>query len=267
MTAGTTTVVTSGNFDEKYGKGTILEIESERMMVISYATPNATVLRGVFGTTAVGHTAPVDIYIDPRLDSIRTDILDLFNNCLVDMYPMVYVASSQTFTYNASVIGYELDAAANEVFAVTGRVGDATDKNYGVLRSWKKMTGQDTGVFTSGKAIMLHTAMPNGAPFRAHYEAQFTKLTDESDDLEADAGLRPYMVDLPYYFALSRLMVTEEQERSDTGTAVAHQRAADVPAFLALRTGDWYAARYSDLLENCRATLWRENDRSMGAGY
>jgi hypothetical protein len=75
------------------------------------------------------------------------------------------------------------------------------------------------------------------------------------------------MTDLLFYFAMNRLMVDSERGRSQMKSAQSHQRAQDTPPFLALRTGEWYQARYNERIISARSHLIREVKRIRGTGY
>ncbi len=252
--------------DYSVGERTILEIDSELVFVTAWdpGSFKADVVRGVLGTTAAAHTSGTAVAADPR--ALRSDILDLFNMCLVELFPTLYQVDADSLSYNQSTIGYEISADAHDILSVYGEVS-STAKHWEPLGDWQKATDQDTSEFTSGKAIMLRTALPHGADIRVIYTKPFTLLTSESQDLEATAGLEDYMTDLPYYFAMSRLLVTEEVERSQSNAAQNHQRAQDVPGFLALRTGEWYQARYNDLKATCYARLIKNHKKAIGGTY
>lgn len=265
---GLTTTDTQITITEDYrvGEGSVLEIEGELCLVTDWDSTNkiADVVRGWMGTTPTSHAKDTIIIVSPRI--YRFMILDLINNCLVDMYPRLFQVGSQSLSYSSSSIGYELDADADMILSVVARV-NATSGEWRRVNDWEKVTDLDTGVFTSGQAIMIRESQAFGAPIRVTYTKPFARLTAESQDLEAVAGLADYMVDLPFYFAMSRLMANEEAERSQSQSASNHQRAQDVPGFLALRTGEWYFARYTDLLNTCRARLAREHRKVMSVGY
>ena len=75
------------------------------------------------------------------------------------------------------------------------------------------------------------------------------------------------VVDLLFYFAMSRLLAADEADRADSESASSHQRAQDVPGFLALRTGEWYKARYEELLRNAIARQNEETKPLIFSGF
>ena len=168
-------------------------------------------------------------------------------------------------TYDSTKIGYDLVAGVKKILRVDAQT-DASASLWDPVFDFFLMDNA-ADEFGSGKAVMLKSSLPFGALFRVVYSKDFIDLTAEGDDLEAFSGLAPYMTDLPFYFAMSRLMVDSERQRSQIVGAVGHQRAADSPPFLALRTGEWYQARYLDHINTARARLRMETRRPMGTGY
>lgn len=262
-----TSISYSGIIDDAgWAPGTTIEIGSEMMMVLEVDTNNnvATVSRG-FLSTAVSHNANDLIFINPR--TVRSDVLDLFNDAFTDMFGEgdLFAVDAQTFTYDPTLIGYPLPVEVVEILRVDALKLDFA-KYWEPVRDWLEIDNADPNEFANGKAIMLRTALPPGE-FRVIFSKAFNPLTDESEDLEIDVGLRPYMLDLPFYYAMNRMMVDLERQRSQIESAQSHQRAQDVPPFLAIRTGEWYQARYADRLKAARSILMKEAKKDRMTGY
>jgi hypothetical protein len=250
-----------------WNAGQRVEIGTETMLVLEVDTggTDATVVRGWLDTTAADHADQSPIFLAPRL--YRADVLDLLNDCLDDMYGRdLFAVGTQDITYNSQHIGYGLDATAMRILRVDGEDDDFS-LHWKPIADYYKMDNAPLAEFPTGKAIMFKKAMPAGSRFRVVYTKRFGQITDESEDLEIVAGIQPYMADLLYYFAMNRIMVDEERTRSQIKAAQNHQRAQDVPPFLALRTGEWYQARYEDRVLTARKTLMDENRRVVMSGY
>ena len=250
-----------------WGPTTVLEVGSELMLVTEVDTENklATVVRGWLDTTKASHTTGAPIYLNPKM--MRSDLMDLINDCLEDMVGHdLYSTDVKSFTYDASLIGYDLVSGMVKVLRVDAET-DSFSKQWDTVLDWTEVDNADTTDFPSGNALMFQRALPLGASIRVVYSKPFTPVTSETDDLEGGSGLKSYMTDLPYYFILNRLMVDAERRRSQIDTAHSHQRAQDSPPFLSLRTGEWYQARYLDRINSARARLRKETKVPMGTGY
>jgi hypothetical protein len=193
------------------------------------------------------------------------DLFDLFNESLREMYPSVFQIGTENLTYNPAIIGYN-SAVTTKPIVVLARM-DSSDKEWRVLRDWSHASNMDTSEFSSGNAIMIRVALNNGAPIKVLYKTPFTEASAESDDLVSDLGLETYMVDLPFYYMMGYSLPSREIDRGRIETAQAHQRAQDVPAFLNMRTGEWYLARYFDKLREAMMEQVREIRSLAGAGY
>lgn len=250
-----------------WGVSTVAEIEDELLLVTAVNEVNntATVIRGWLGTTAASHSINLPIYLNPKM--MRSDILGLINEAIEDMMNNdLYKVNTLGLTYASGTIGMDLDQAVTKVLRVDAQ-RDATSKYWDPTSDWTFVDNADTTDFPSGKALMLRASLDLGAGVRVIYAEDLTPLSAESEDLEADGGLTSYMADIPFYFAMNRLMVDAERERSQIQGAVNHQRAQDVPAFLSLRTGEWYQARYREKVKMARDRLRREVKSNRGTGY
>jgi hypothetical protein len=256
-----------------WGPGVIVEIDTELILVldVNETSHAANVVRGWLNTTATDHAVNSPIFLAPRV--FRSDVLNLISECLTDIYPRLFrVRQTDLLNYNGGIIGYELPEDAGDVLSVQVEwSGRASGWEY--LADWEFISSGDPSVFPSGKSLQVRASLPSGARILTTYSAPFGPIVQTMPNIEddylgaAEYGLRPYMFDLPFYYAMSRLMIDEEKQRSQIDAAHAHQRSADVPAFLALRTGEWYKARYEERVLSCMWTQGSEARRVRLAGY
>jgi len=237
------------------GPGTRIEMGTEMMAVLETFQTSGTVkvLRGILGTTKTNHLVGEEFFIDPRI--YRSDILVLINDALNAMYPTLYDIGEDTFDYLTSIIGYDLPSDADGILQVRALVDSGA--NY-----WKRISDWEA----DGSVLNIRVALPSTSTIEIKYRKPFTPAELETDILD-DLGVAEYMQDCLFYYPMSRLMVAEEIDRSKTDTAQSHQRAQDVPPFLAVRTGEWYQARFLDAVRNARARLRRQVREVVTAGY
>lgn len=260
------TTVVLGSVDS-VGPTSLIELEQELIQVLSVDRTSRSIegVRGALGTTAASHSSGVAVYVDPEF--LRVEALDMVNECLRDLYPTLYQIGAEPLSYNSSQIGLNLPTLdGGYPLAVQAQV-DSTAKNWEFLADWQYMPEADTTDFAQGKALMLRVSLPSDAKVRVLYPKPFTPLTVESEDLVSDAGLKDYMLDLPYYYIVGYSMPDREVNRSQSLAAENHQRSQDVPGFLALRTGEWYLARYNEKLEEARRRLLEELRHIRRTGY
>jgi len=249
-----------------WGPGSVVEIEQELMLVKSVDTSlkTATVIRAWLNSTAASHSANLPIYVNPRVS--RTDVLDLFNDCLTAIFPRLYKVSTTTATYDGSVIGYNLPASTSHILSVQYQVNSSASQ-WEYVGDYELHQNMDTDDFAGGNAVMIRKSLPSAASVRITYAEPFTRFTAEANDLTTAVGLQDYMTDLLFYFAMNRLAVQEELENTQKKNAQQHQRSQESPPFLSVRTGEWYQARFGELLNDCKNRLKLENKPFIMSRY
>ncbi len=248
------------------GRGSIIQIGDEYMLVTATSGTGPmtlTVVRGWLGSTKAVASDKDPVYINPRV--LGTEVLDFINECIDQIYPTLCVVSTTALTYSGASIGYGLPADVGFILRVDGKF-DSSAMYWKELKDTNYNPQADTDDFPNGKALMVHVSMPSSSKMRVIYGKPFTRVANTTDDLEAVAGLQVYMTDLPYYYAMHKLMADKEVDRTDSSGASSHQRAQDVPGFLSLRTADWYKVRYRDLLQSARTRQQFEIKRGLGVG-
>ena len=261
---------TINDFMPAIGPGNIIQINDEYLLVtaVSGSSPmTITVIREWLNSTQPAtHAVGDPVYINPRVLGVQ--VIEFINEALDQMYPQLYDTGVEALTFAGASIGYNLSGAGVDGIVRVDYEHDSASKDWKELKDWEYKDNADTAEFADGKALMVRVSMVNGAKIRAVYRKAFTRISAASDDLIAIAGLQEYMTDLLFYYPMSRLLSIEEIDRSDISGAAAHQRAQDVPAFLALRTSQWYQARYDDLVQTARARLLLEiKSRGASTGY
>lgn len=257
------------DFLPNIGPGNIIQINDEYMLVTSVSGTSpmtCTVKRGWLGSTGtVTHAQNDPVYINPRVLGVQ--VIDLINESLDLLFPKLYAVDVDTLTFSGNTIGYGLSTACKGIIRVDYN-DDSASKFWKEMVDWVYKDNADTTDFPNGKAVMIQKSMVAGSGIRVMYKKAFTRIASASDDLIAVAGMSEYMTNLLFYYAMARLMSLEEVDRSDATGASAHQVAQDVPAFLALRTSQWYNKRYDDLRLEARARLLTEvKSRSAATGY
>jgi len=261
-----TTSLTYTGILPAWGPGTVIEVEEELMMVQTVDTTlkTATVIRGWLGTTAASHNSNLPIYVNPRVS--RDDILNLFNDCLTAVFPAIYKVSTTTASYDTNTIGYNVPSDVSKILSITYQL-NSTAEQWEQIGDYELVQNLATSDFAGGNAVMIRKSLPSSASIRITYASPFTRFTSESNDMTSHAGLEEYMTDLLFYFSMNRLMVQEELENTQKKNAQQHQRAQESPAFLSVRTGEWFQARFEELLQDCKNRLHLENKPFIMSRY
>ena len=211
-----------------------LSIDLEDFYVTSVAAggTSAGVLRGMYGSTAAAHTAPVTVQINPTWSN--WDIAQAVNDELVDLSSPsngLFRMQSTEFNYEATKRGYNLTATdLLDIWRVTfDYPGPATDWPVIPRARWRFDQSANTTDFASGRALIIHEGGYPGHKIRVAYKATFSPLATISDDVQAVSGLHAEAHDILSLGAAIRLMSGLEGQRALMTTQPNPRRAEDVP--------------------------------------
>ena len=156
-TTGTTLVIQG--ISSSIVKGVVIEVNSELMYVISVTSTTVSVMRGYGGSTPGTHTAGDVVRVSPKFPAHR--IIQSINDDLADLSAPsqgLFQMKTTSFTYNASVDGYDLSgltsAEIDSIYSVTyADAGSAASEPE--VSSWRLRRNRDTSSFSSGLALIL----------------------------------------------------------------------------------------------------------------
>jgi len=218
----------------RFTEGARLSIELEDMRVTSGSgTTTANVIRGMDGSTAVAHTAPVIVRVNPTWTNF--EIGQAVNDELADLSsPMngLFRVRSVDFTYNPSKQGYELSGLQDflDVWRVRYNEPGPEDVWQPVPPAyWRVDQAADTTDFPSGVQLVLKAGGHPGQTVRVSYRATFDPLVALADDVLAVAGLHNEAHDILSLGAAIRLLSGEEAHRAYTTAQANPRRADEVP--------------------------------------
>ena len=196
VSATDSTVQVSGQQSSMIQPGTVLSVELELMLVLSFnqSTGVATVERGYWGSVASQHvspsaTQPIIVYLNPRYS--RYDIGVAINDDLRSLSSPtngLFRVGVAQLTYNPVFQGYDLgDLPDNfiDILEVRYRIAPPY-RTFPAIKSWKVVRWQQNStdpVFPSGKGIILREAGWPGLPVYVTYSAPFLRFVDTSDNL------------------------------------------------------------------------------------
>lgn len=238
--------------------GALLEVDMEVMRVTAFdsASNTATVIRAMRGSTAASHSAGALVTLAPKFTrhgvfrALNSELYSLANTGLFRM-------RTNTFTYNAAVIGYELDVDdIIDVYEVRYQdVGPAIAWPRIPLKGWSFNPNADTTDFPSGKSINVRGPAQPGRKIIVTYKASFGQLTDGTTDPNSDTvGLPTSANDLLALGAGLRLIFPREVGRNFFETQGDTRRPDEVGAGAQTQAGlGWsrvYARRLKEELDN-----------------
>lgn len=206
----------------KFHDGGRLSIELEDMHVVSVSGggSGATVLRGIDGSTAVAHTAPVEVLINPPWSNFQ--VAQAVNDEIVALSSPVnalFRIRSVDFDYVASQAGYELASLQDflDVWRVRYQVSGPEMEWPTIPRSlWRVDNDADTTDFPSGVQLLLRAGGQPGQKIRVSYKATFDPLAALTDDVLAVSGVPATAHDILSLGAAIRLLSGLEAQRALT---------------------------------------------------
>jgi hypothetical protein len=254
-TTGTTLVVQG--IASSIVKGVVIEVNSELMYVISVTSTTVSVMRGYGGSTPGTHTAGDVVRVSPKFPTHR--IIDSLNDDLADLSAPnqgLFQMKTTSFTYNASVDGYDLSgltsAEIDSIYSVTyADAGSAASEPE--VSSWRLRRNRDTSSFSSGLALILYSGAWPGQTVTVSYKAPFTSITNAATARSA-TGLAATAYDLPPLGAAMALMTTTPIRREFLDAQGTSRMADEVPPGA-------ISASFRDLMGRRRARVEAEAAR------
>jgi len=254
-TTGTTLVIQG--ISSSIVKGVVIEVNSELMYVISVTSTTVSVMRGYGGSTPGTHTAGDVVRVSPKFPAHR--IIQSINDDLADLSAPsqgLFQMKTTSFTYNASVDGYDLSgltsAEIDSIYSVTyADAGSAASEPE--VSSWRLRRNRDTSSFSSGLALILYSGVWPGQTVTVSYKAPFTSITNAATARSA-TGLAATAYDLPPLGAAMALMTTTPIRREFLDAQGTSRMADEVPPGA-------ISASFRDLMGRRRARVEAESGR------
>lgn len=259
LNASTTTVTLTYDLSTSLFAGSILSVGTELMRVISVNanSKEVTVIRGWQDSDAGSHTTGDEVLINPRFT--RFDIYDAIVDEITSWWPRLFSVASYQWTVTDEDEVVELPASMADAIGVVEVRRQWTDAysatstndswptiNFRLMRG---TVGTWDAVSASGLLIRLipnHAVQRDGtihALIAQPFDVTTTTLA-ESDDLVADVGLLPSMLDLLTLGVKLRLMGDDENGRSARIVQDEPRRVEEIPPGSSLSVAQTMRANY-----------------------
>lgn len=222
-------------------EGSIIEIDSEQMYVVSLSTLTVTMLRGWNGTTAATHADNSLVYINPRF-TIAT-LLELIEEELHSWPVQLGKVATEEVSITKGEVQAELTVATGlevvrilnaQIFHDSRSTIDRRDSV-----DVKLIRDTDEDEFTSGWAIQVGSTYANSRTVQVDYLTRFdtSALTTTSTDLQTGVGLTDSQLDILLHGVMWRALVTREAGRT-AESAVQRGDTERVPPTHLLQTAE-----------------------------
>lgn len=214
-------------------RGAIISIDLEDIRVWETSALSVTVCeRAVNGTAAASHSDLASVEVRPKFSKFR--VLRAVNEDLRDLSSPVnglFQVKTVDITYNAAIQGYDLTGVTDIINLLELRWKQSgPSKNWPLIRKHALVRNMATTEFASGMAVFLYEPAFPGLAIRVRYSADFTALTNLTDDVQTVAGLPVSANDLPPIGAAIRLVAPREIKRNFTEAQYDPNRLEEVPA-------------------------------------
>lgn len=256
LTTTETVVTLTYELQASIGPGAVLSVGRElmRVVAINAAAKEATVIRGWQDSDAEAHTSGDEVLVNPRFT--RFDIYDAIVDEISSWAPNLYRVQSYQWTVTEDQETVELPTALADtlgVIEVRRQWSDDTDNTAWPRIDFRPMRGTPGTWSAATESGLLIRLIPNFATMRAGtihaligrpFDVTTATLA-EDDDLVADVGLAPSMIDLLVLGVKMRLMTDDENARSARIAQDEPRRTEEVPAGASLTVGQTLRANYA----------------------
>lgn len=233
INSSTTSVLTGYTPTPDLAIGSVIELDYEQMLVMNLSGSTLTVLRGWNNTDAVGHTANIPMYVEPRFPKQA-----IFNEVVQELRAIpraIFKVVTTTLNFPANINQVDLSGATGEVF----RILDAERKSFdgNGYPSFSLVTrlvrNQATTDYASGYSIQIDRGRfyKQAVQVRVTYAKTLdTTSLSTATDLQTTVGLPISAEDILTFGAASRLMYDKEALRLDFTRQGQSRNALEVPA-------------------------------------
>lgn len=212
-------------------------------------------IRGLYGTTAVAHTAGAIARNQPKIP--RASMIRSLNDTIRSSYPDLFSVATTTLTSDEWTISFELPAEVEEVFDVFWQ-DDTTETGYWhPISKWRVQMQANTTSFPTGKSIDILQDVLAGQTIQVVYRKVPSVMSALADNFETTTGLASSAKECIVYGACARLLGYTEFARTNDDAAEARFIDGN-PAGQALNASRYFYQLYRQALaEESRRLLDR----------
>jgi len=245
-TSSTITVGSSSNL----AKGTI-EIDDELIWIDSFDKANSTLNvvpgfgRGYQGTTASPHAQYAQVTLSPTFP--RNSIKKAINDTINSFYPKLWIASSYTFTFNASQTTYALPDDVQDVLFISWQT-TGSSKEWLPVNRWRLDTMANSATFNTQKTINIYEGIQPGRTVQVWYTATPNTLDANTDDFADVTGLPDSCKDVVVLGAAYKLLSYIDAGRINLSSAEADLNDSKIPSSAGVAASRYIFALYQQRL-------------------
>jgi len=250
--SGLTTVsteITVGS-SSNLAKG-LIEIDDELIWIDSFdkANNNLNVIpgfgRGFQGTTAAPHSQYAQVTLSPTFP--RNNIKKAINDTINSFYPKLWIASSYTFTFNASQTTYALPDDAQDVLFISWQTTGSSQEWLPVNR-WRLDSMANAATFNSQNTINIYENVQPGRTIQVWYTSTPNTLDANTDDFADVTGLPESCKDVVTLGAAYKLLSYLDAGRINLTSAESDLNDSKLPSSAGVAASRYIFALYQQRL-------------------
>jgi len=245
----TSTAITVGS-SNNLAKGTI-EIDDELIWIDSFTTASNVLNvipgfgRGYQGTTAAPHAQYAQVTLSPTFP--RNNIKKAINDTINSFYPKLWIASSYTFTFNASQTTYALPDDVEDVLFISWQTTGSSQEWLPVNR-WRLDTMANTATFNTNNTLNIYENVQPGRTIQVYYTSTPNTLDANTDDFADVTGLPESCKDVVTLGAAYKLLSYLDAGRINLSSAEADLNDSKIPSSAGVAASRYIFALYQQRL-------------------
>ena len=245
----TSTAITVGS-SNNLAKG-VIEIDDELIWIDSFTTASNTLNvipgfgRGYQGTTAAPHAQYAQVTLSPTFP--RNNIKKAINDTINSFYPKLWIASSYTFTFNASQTTYALPDDAEDVLFISWQTTGSSQEWLPVNR-WRLDGLANSATFNTQNTINIYENVQPGRTIQVWYTSTPNTLDANTDDFADVTGLPDSCKDVVILGASYKLLSYLDAGRINLSSAEADLNDSKLPSSAGVAASRYIFALYQQRL-------------------
>ena len=245
----TSTAITVGS-SNNLAKG-VIEIDDELIWIDSFTTASNTLNvipgfgRGYQGTTAAPHAQYAQVTLSPTFP--RNNIKKAINDTINSFYPKLWIASSYTFTFNASQTTYALPDDAEDILFISWQTTGSSQEWLPVNR-WRLDSMANAATFNTQNTINIYENVQPGRTIQVWYTSTPNTLDANTDDFADVTGLPDSCKDVVILGASYKLLSYLDAGRINLSSAEADLNDSKLPSSAGVAASRYIFALYQQRL-------------------
>lgn len=223
----------------------LIELGDELMWCSTVATNTLTIVRGMFGSTAVSHSAGEVVRNAPHFP--RFQIQRVINDVIRSVFPDLYAVTATQITVVAGIITYALPAAVERVLAVDVQDTAATGCWLPVTH-WTLELNANATAYPTGKTLSINDSLVVGKTVQVTYIKKPAVLAAVTDDFAAVTLLQDSAKEAIIYGTCARLTGYLEPAKWSATSAEAKLLDGVQPAGVAINASKYFYSLFKQLV-------------------